>query len=132
MRAVADLMSVAGFARGFYERADAEEQLQAVREAFAHTTADAFICSTEAIEQTDLAPVTASVTAPTLLLGGEEDIMTPVHPAPSGVGFSIIRDLLPHCQLEILPDCGHFLVLEQPAVAAALIGQFLCAGVLSP
>ncbi len=127
MRAVADLTSVAGFARSFYERADAEEQLQAVREAFAQTTPEVFISSTEALEQADLGPVFASVTSPTLLLGGEEDTMTPIHPAPSGVGFSIIRDLLPHCQLEILPDCGHYLIMEQPAAAAALIEQFLSA-----
>jgi len=127
MRAVADLTSVAGFARGFYERADAGEQLQAVREACAHTTPEAFISSTEAVEQADLGPLFAGVTAPTLLLGGEDDQMTPIHPAASGVGFSIIRNLLPNCQLEILPDCGHFLVLEQAAVAAALIEQFLSA-----
>ena len=132
MRAVADLTSVAGFARGFYERADAAEQLQAVREAFAQTSPEAFICSTEAVEQADLGHVFSSVVSPTLLLGGEEDTMTPIHPAPSGVGFSILRDLLPHCQLEILPDCGHYLVLEQPAAAAALIEQFLSSSALGP
>ncbi len=127
MRAVADLMSVAGFARDFYERADAQEQLQAVREAFSQTAPEAFVANTEAIEQTDMGDVCASVTSPTLLLGGEEDHVTPIHPAPSGIGFSVIRDLLPHCQLEILPDCGHYLVLEQPDAAAALIEQFLAA-----
>jgi pimeloyl-ACP methyl ester carboxylesterase len=127
MRAVADLTSVAGFARGFYQRAEAEEQLESMREAFARTTPEAFIASTEMIEQADLGAVAATVAAPTLLLGGEEDNTTPIHPAPGGVGFSTIRHLLSHCELEILPDCGHYLVLEQPAVAAALIERFLAA-----
>jgi len=60
------------------------------------------------------------VAAPTLLLGGEEDNTTPIHPAPGGVGFSTIRQLLSHCELRSA-GLRTLLVLEQPAVAAALI-----------
>jgi 3-oxoadipate enol-lactonase len=125
MQAVADLTSVAGFARGFYDLPDAEAQLASMREAFSHTTADAFISGTETIERTDLTPLLADVKAPTLLLAGAEDNMTPFALAPSGMGMSRIKDLLPNCKLSVLPQCGHYLVLEQPAEAANLIVEFL-------
>jgi 3-oxoadipate enol-lactonase len=125
MQAVADLTSVAGFARGFYDLPDAQAQLASMRDAFSRTTADAFIAGTETIERTDLTPLLADVKNATLLLAGAEDNMTPFALAPSGVGMSRIKDMLPHCELAVLPECGHYLVLEQPSAAAKLIGEFL-------
>ena len=125
MEAVADLTSVAGFARGFYDLPGAQAQLQSMREAFSRTTAEAFISGTETIERTDLTPYLADVKAATLLLAGAEDNMTPYALASSGVGMSRIKDLMPTCELAVVPECGHYLVLEQPAEAARLIGDFL-------
>ena len=125
MQAVADLTSVAGFARGFYERPDAEAQLASMRVAFSKTTADAFVAGTETIEKTDLSPLLREVNAPTLLLAGAEDNMTPFNPGRSGVGLATIKEQLPTCELHVLPDCGHYLVIEQPRLAAELIKGFL-------
>jgi 3-oxoadipate enol-lactonase len=125
MESVADLTSVAGFARGFYDQPGAQAQLAAMRTAFSATTADAFIAGTEAIERTDLSPLLPLVGAKTLLLAGAEDNMTPFAPAPSGVGFSTVKDLIPDARMEIIPDCGHYLVIEQPQAAAARIVSFL-------
>jgi 3-oxoadipate enol-lactonase len=125
MDAVADLTSVAGFARSFYEGAGALDQLAAMRVAFKDTDPDAFIASTEAIEQADLSPLIAQVRAPALLLAGAEDNMTPFKPAASGVGMSAISQQLAGCESHVLPECGHYLVIEQPDAAAQLITAFL-------
>jgi pimeloyl-ACP methyl ester carboxylesterase len=125
MAAVADLTSVAGFARGFYDRPGAQDQLEAMRRAFSATTPEAFIAGTEAIERADLSAYAQHVRAPTLLLAGAEDNMTPFAPAPSGVGFSTVKDMIAGAALEILPDCGHYLVIEQPELAAGHIIGFL-------
>ena len=125
MMAVTDLTSVAGFARGYYERSEAGAQFEAMYKAFSATKPEAFVTGTEIIEKTDLGPLLPLVKAPTLLLAGAEDNMTPFNPAPSGIGFSIIEKALPDCELHILDDCGHYLVLEQPEKATALITEFL-------
>ena len=125
MKAVTDLTSVAGFARGYYERAEAQAQFDEMYEAFAATDPGAFIKGTETIEQTDLSPLLPRITMPTLLLAGREDNMTPFNPAPSGVGFSKIEKLLPNCEMKVLEDCGHYLVLEQPELATQLATEFL-------
>jgi pimeloyl-ACP methyl ester carboxylesterase len=125
MQAVADLTSVAGFGRGYYDRPEAEAQLASMRDAFSKTTAEAFIAGTETIERTDLSPLVSKLKAPVLLLAGKEDNMTPFHPAESGVGFAQIEAMLPQATMTVLPDCGHYLVIEQPEAAVKAIVGFL-------
>ncbi len=125
MEAVADLTSVAGFARGFYEREGAEAQLASMRDAFSKTDPEAFVAGTETIEGTDLSPLVADVQAPALLLAGDEDNMTPFRPASSGIGMAQIAEQLPGCETHVLEQCGHYLVIEQPERASKLIAEFL-------
>jgi 3-oxoadipate enol-lactonase len=125
MEAVADLTSVAGFARGFYDRAEAQAQLAAMRVAFSKNTPQAFIAGTETIERTDLSAYAPMIKTPTLLLAGQEDNMTPFKPSPSGVGFSQIEKMMPNAELVVLPDCGHYLVIEQPELATRAIIDFM-------
>jgi len=127
MKAVTDLTSVAGFARGYYERPEAQGQFDEMYAAFDATDPAAFIKGTETIEQTDLSPLLPKITMPTLLLAGREDNMTPFAPAPSGVGFSVIEKTLPDCTMHVLDDCGHYLVIEQPGEATRLATAFLLA-----
>lgn len=125
MTAVADLTSVAGFARSFYEQPWAQDQLASMRDAFSATEPSAFVASTEAIEAADLSPLVSQVTARALLIAGAEDNMTPFAPAASGVGMSTVVRELPGCQSQVLPECGHYLVIERPAEAAELITRFI-------
>ena len=128
MAAVSDLTAVAGFGRAFYEREEAEAQLASMREAFSRTNPDAFVRGTKMLEHVDLSPWVRRIRAPSLLIAGEEDNMTPFSPAGSGIGFSKIQHMIPGCKLAVLPDCGHYLVLEQPEATAALVRKFLRAG----
>jgi pimeloyl-ACP methyl ester carboxylesterase len=127
MEAVADLTSVAGFGRGYYDRDEAPAQLASMRAAFSKTKPEAFIAGTETIERTDLSPLIGRISGKVLLLAGEEDNMTPFRPAGSGVGFAQIQTMLPDAELVVLPDCGHYLVIEQPALATEHIVRFLAA-----
>jgi 3-oxoadipate enol-lactonase len=125
MEAVADLTSVAGFARGFYDRPEAQDQLAAMRLAFLKNTPEAFIAGTETIERTDLSAYAPQIVAKTLLLAGAEDNMTPFKPSLSGVGFSKIETMMPTAKMVVLPECGHYLVIEQPELATETIKDFM-------
>ena len=61
----------------------------------------------------------AGLTLPVLILAGDHDGLTP----PAG-GEALAR-LLPDARLEILADCGHQIMLEQPARTNALIRAFI-------
>jgi 3-oxoadipate enol-lactonase len=128
MSAVADLTAVAGFSRNYYERPEAAAQLEQMREAFAHNDPAAFVAATRGIFTLDLSPLAADVKAPLLLLAGSEDHMTPVEPAPSGYGFSQLVEAIPEAELAIIPDCGHYLVIEQPEAAARHVIDFIRRG----
>jgi pimeloyl-ACP methyl ester carboxylesterase len=125
MEAVADLTSVGGFARSFYEREGAQAQLASMRDAFSKTDPVAFVAGTETIEGTDLSPLVELVTAPALLLAGDEDNMTPFRPAASGIGMAQIAEQLTGCETHVLEQCGHYLVIEQPERASELIAEFI-------
>jgi 3-oxoadipate enol-lactonase len=125
MAAVADLTSVAGFGRGYFDRPEAAAQFELMREAFCKTTPDAFIAAVGAIERSDLSPLIPKVTARTLLIGGREDNMSPVAPADSGVGFAQVAAGVAGCKVVMIEDCGHYLVIEQPERAAAAIVAFI-------
>lgn len=125
MDAVADLTSVAGFARSFYDSEGAQAQLQSMRDAFVKTDPRAFVAGTETIEKTDLSDLTVKISAPSLLLAGDEDNMTPFSPSESGVGMSAIAQQLPNCETKILERCGHYLVIEQPTLAVQYISEFI-------
>jgi 3-oxoadipate enol-lactonase len=125
MRAVSDLTSVAGFARSYYDRPEAEGQLESMREAFSRNTPEAFIAGTETIEKTDLGDYVAMVRAPTLMIAGAEDNMTPFRPAGSGLGMAQMRELIAGVECHVIEECGHYLVLEQPEQARDLILAFM-------
>ncbi len=67
----------------------------------------------------DLRPELPGITAPTLVITGEEDFIC---------GPACARDLtegVPGAELTLLPDCGHFVFVEQPERFAAEVAGFL-------
>jgi pimeloyl-ACP methyl ester carboxylesterase len=67
----------------------------------------------------DLRPELARITAPTLVIAGEDDFITgPVCANDLAEGVS-------DAELVLLPDCGHVIFIEQPERFAAAVGGFL-------
>jgi pimeloyl-ACP methyl ester carboxylesterase len=62
----------------------------------------------------------ADVAAPTLLIAGEHDVPTPEH-------LEAMRRALPDGRLEVVAEATHGLPMEQPAVVARLVREFLAA-----
>jgi pimeloyl-ACP methyl ester carboxylesterase len=61
----------------------------------------------------------ARVRTPVLVVGGDHD------PAAAPSDARALADRLPDARLRMLPDCGHFAMVEQPAPFADLVGDFL-------
>jgi len=59
------------------------------------------------------------ISAPTLVLCGEADVMTPLRFSQQ------LQAGIPHAQLVTIPNTGHMLMLEQPEAAAKAIQDFL-------
>ncbi len=67
----------------------------------------------------DLKHVMPSITAPTLLIWGENDTATPLSDAKT------MEKLIPDAGLVSFPGCGHYSFLDNPAQFAAVLRSFL-------
>ncbi len=67
----------------------------------------------------DARPLLPQITAPTLVLCGESDVMTPPECSRE------LATLIPGARLELLPKCGHLLTWEQPERVNALLLDWL-------
>lgn len=61
----------------------------------------------------------AALGVPTLLLWGEDDTFAPV------AGAQRLLAEIPHAELEVFPDAGHFVVEDEPVAYAAAVTEFL-------
>jgi pimeloyl-ACP methyl ester carboxylesterase len=61
----------------------------------------------------------AEIRQPTLVVCGAEDVMTPVRSA------QFLAAAIPGARLEIIPDAGHMVMIEQPDAAAAVLARFV-------
>jgi 3-oxoadipate enol-lactonase len=123
--ALAELTSLQGFSRTFWDRPEAEGTVDAFVEALSTTTPDEFLRDLGAIEVVDIEDDVRAIRAPTLLLGADEDLMTPVQAAPSGVGMTDLERLIPNARLDVLEACGHFITIERPEETAKRIADWV-------
>jgi pimeloyl-ACP methyl ester carboxylesterase len=67
-------------------------------------------------DSTQLLP---NITCPTLVLVGEQDVITPIADA------RLLFERIPHAELAVITDAGHLANLEQPAAVTQRIAMFL-------
>ncbi len=70
-------------------------------------------------ERPDSTPTLATIDVPTLILAGDEDVLTPVRDAEA------IRAAIRGSRVEVVPQAGHYSVFERPDVAVRAIRAFL-------
>ena len=116
-----------GFSRSFWDRPESEGTVEAFEAALGGMTPAEFLRDLEAMEHADISGDVARISAPTLLLGADEDVMTPMQAAPSGLGMTDLHTLIPGSVLEVLDECGHFISIERPDDTARAIADFVLA-----
>ncbi len=91
-------------------------------------TGNPFLPMTPSVQMTasiidfDIRPKLASIPQPTLILWGEKDPVAP----PKDAGF--LKKELTQATLILFPNCGHSLMIEQPALFNQEVERFLQAG----
>lgn len=122
---LAEVTSVQGFSRSFWDRDDAAAIQDAFVAAMASTPTDDFVRDLPVMAKADLTDTVRKIAAPTLLLGADEDQMTPLQTAPSGAGMTDLARLISTARLEVLTQCGHFISIERGLETADAIHRFL-------
>jgi pimeloyl-ACP methyl ester carboxylesterase len=70
-------------------------------------------------ERLDSVPTLKTINVPTLVLVGDEDMVSPAADA------DFMRQTIPNAQLKVIPRAGHYAVWEQPSDAGRVLRQFL-------
>jgi 3-oxoadipate enol-lactonase/4-carboxymuconolactone decarboxylase len=83
------------------------------------TAADGYVGTCRALRDTDLTEAAASINKPTLVLCGEQDIATPPEMARR------LANSIPDARFALIADAAHISCVEQPAVMASRILEFL-------
>jgi 3-oxoadipate enol-lactonase len=122
---LAEVTSVQGFSRGFWDRPDADEVQSAFVAAMSSSSTADFLRDLPLMADIDLSSLVRRISVPTLLLGADEDQITPVKTAPSGLGMSDLAELIPTATLHVLRECGHFISIEQASNTAEVMIDFL-------
>ena len=117
MSALSDLQWPSFVHPARYEDAPLRE---AMREQAVETGFETFMRQATAIMgRADSRPDLAAIKAPTLVLAGEQDLLTPPERARE------IADGISGAKLVILPDCGHISTLEKPESVNAALEEWL-------
>jgi 3-oxoadipate enol-lactonase/4-carboxymuconolactone decarboxylase len=97
----------------------APEQVKPVRDRFLAIDPRGYAACCLAIRDMDLRGVIGGITAPTLVVAGEDDPATPLEMAEE------IQSRIPGAELTVIPEAAHLLAVEQPDAVNDLLLGFL-------
>lgn len=117
MPALVDVTIERWFSAGFREREPAA--VEAVRAQLLRDDPIVHAWSWQAISELHTAPHLAGLDLPALVVTGEADVSTPPANAKA------IAEAIPGATCRIAPDAGHMLPIEQPALLAGWIDDFV-------
>jgi pimeloyl-ACP methyl ester carboxylesterase len=92
-----------------------------------NTSLEVFSDACDAMAETDVTGLLGNVTAPTLVLHGDEDWLTPLDCGPGGAGARVIHEGIAGSELYILAGCGHGVLFERADEAVNKTIVFLSA-----
>lgn len=86
---------------------------------------EVFTAACSALLDMDLMPWCEKVTAPALVIGGAEDVMTPWEQPPDGAGQEDIYQAIQGAEKCVLEDSGHSSIFDATEAYAAAVLDFL-------
>jgi len=123
---LAAMLCTHAFSRRYLDGPDGgAAALAAMREVTARNSSlHVFLEACEAMITADVTGDLARITAPTLVMVGAEDVLTPVDQGPAGTGARAMAEAIPGARFEVL-DGGHGYLVEQPEESIRIVLEFL-------
>jgi len=90
-----------------------------------NTSVEIFCAACDAMIEMDLAEDLAKITAPTLVMDGDQDILTPLDQGPQGLGNRAIAETIPNAELYVIEGVGHTNLMEAPELSTEVVVGFL-------
>jgi len=119
-------LSTKAFSRGYLDASFGPERVREIREVVARNVEpDVFSDACDAMIETDVMELLPLITAPTLVLCGSEDCLTPLDCGPDGAGMRVIAERIPNARLHVFEGCGHGNLVERTEESVRVIVEHL-------
>lgn len=126
-REMAEELLTKAFSRAYLDsHFTGDEALDEMQQSTArNASTNVFVDACQAMIDTDVRDRLSSVQAPTLVMVGSEDLLTPLDAGPGGAGARYVAENLPNGELVVFEGSGHGHYIEQPDESLTAILEFL-------
>jgi 3-oxoadipate enol-lactonase len=103
-----------------------DSAVTAMREETArNVTTGVFLAACDFMIEADTTAELGRITAPTLVMVGDQDVITPLYSGPEGAGAAYMAEHIPDAELCVFEGCGHGNLVERADESIARIVEFL-------
>jgi len=112
-RTLAELVAWEAFSKAFLEAPDAEAAVDNTQRILRESNdVEVFTAACQAMCDMDLRDWLPKITAPALVLGGSDDLMTPWDQGPGGAGQDAIYEGIPGAEKHVVAGSGHSTIFD--------------------
>ena len=124
-RTLAELISWQALSRNYLETPAGRDGIETIQQILRDSnTPGPFAAACQAMIDMDIRDLVTKITAPALVLGGDEDLMTPWDQGPNGAGQQWIADHLPNAETHVIKGSGHSTVFDNTDEHCRVVGDF--------
>jgi 3-oxoadipate enol-lactonase len=125
-RTLAELIAIQALSRRFLDSSDGRGAVDMIQEILQNSNrVDVFKLACQAMIDMDLRPMLPKITAPTLVIGGDEDIMTPWQQAESGAGQEYLAQHIKGAKKYVIKGSGHSTLFDGTEENCRVVPAFL-------
>ena len=112
-RLLAELITWQALSKRFLEEQDAEELTSLIQQILRDSNRiEVFTAACQAMCDMDLTSWLPKITSPALVLGGDEDLMTPWDQGPGGAGQEAIYEGIPNAEKHVVSGSNHSTIFD--------------------
>jgi pimeloyl-ACP methyl ester carboxylesterase len=132
-RTLAELIAWEAFSKAFLEHPDAQAAIDNTQRILRESNdVEVFTAACQAMCDMDITGWLSRVTAPTLVLGGDEDVMTPWDQGPNGAGQEAIYEGIAAAEKHVIAGSGHSTIFDNSAEHNRVVIDFFHRHSLAP
>ena len=125
-RTLAELIAMQALSRRYLDSDEGRQAVDMIQEILQKSNrVDVFKLACQAMIDMDLRPILPKITAPTLVIGGDEDFMTPWQQAGSGAGQGYIAAHIAGAKKYVIKGSSHSTLYDGTEENCRVVGAFL-------
>ena len=119
-------LATQGLSRGFLDSPAGPEIIPTIQGVLERNCpVETFCAACDAMIEMDLVDDLGKITAPTLVMDGDLDFLTPLDQGPQGAGNRLIAERIPNAELYVIEGVAHTNLMEVPELSTKVVVEFL-------